>query len=125
MRKKQLNASDAFIFLPKNRQKRGEKMAGKYKFMTFNDRIIIAWLWAIGTRPQDIAKEIGVNPATLYRELKRGYPGKDGRNQRPAYNPVIAQQTVNDGISRRGRPTKHAPRVGEKGVVRNETADIS
>lgn len=99
-------------------------MAGKYKFITFDDRKIIARLWAIGTRPQDIAREIGVNPATLYRELKRGYPGKDGKNQRPAYNPVIAQQTVNDGVSRRGRTTKRAEGGTEKGAIHNETADI-
>lgn len=78
-------------------------MAGKYKYITFDDRKSIARLWAIGTRPQDIADSVGVNTATLYRELKRGYPGKDGRNQRPAYNPVIAQQSVDDGMKRRGR----------------------
>lgn len=83
--------------------KEGEEMAGKYKFITYDDRIRIAKSWAIGTRPQDIADEIGVNLATLYRELKRGYPGKDGRNKRPAYDPVIAQRSVDDGMKRRGR----------------------
>lgn len=78
-------------------------MAGKYKYITFDDRVQIARLWSIGTRPQDIAGTLGVNTATLYRELKRGYPGKDGRNQRPAYNPVVAQRSINGGMKRRGR----------------------
>ena len=47
--------------------------------------------------------------ATIYRELKRGETvGDDGapvldRNGRRAYNPVIAQQTVQENFRRRGR----------------------
>lgn len=78
-------------------------MAGKYRYITFDDRKRIARLWAIGTPAGVIAGEIGVDPATISRELKRGYPGKCGRNQRPAYNPVIAQQAVDAGFARRGR----------------------
>ena len=68
----------------------GESVDRRYKYITFEDRKRIARLWAIGTPAQAIAEEIGVNPATISRELRRGYPGKNGRNQRPAYNPVIA-----------------------------------
>lgn len=78
-------------------------MARKYRYITFDDRKQIARLWSIGTPAQAIAGEIGVSLGTLYRELKRGYPGKDGQNQRPAYNPVIAQRLVETGISQRGR----------------------
>ncbi len=78
-------------------------MERRYKYITFEDRKQIARLWAIGTPAQAIAEEIGVNPATISRELRRGYPGKNGRNKRPAYNPVIAQKTVEAAIARRGK----------------------
>lgn len=60
-------------------------------------------------RPADIAARLGVTTATIYRELKRGETvGEDGtpvpdRNRRRAYNPVIAQQTVQANFRRRGR----------------------
>ena len=60
-------------------------------------------------RPADIAERLGVTTATIYRELKRGETaGEDGapvldRNRRRAYNPVIAQQTVQANFRRRGR----------------------
>ncbi len=78
-------------------------MERRYKYITFEDRKQIARLWSIGTPAQAIAEEIGVNPATISRELRRGYPGKNGRNQRPAYNPVIAQKAVEAAIARRGK----------------------
>ncbi len=78
-------------------------MERRYRYITFEDRKQIARLWAIGTPAQAIAEEIGVNPATISRELRRGYPGKNGRNQRPAYNPVIAQKAVEAAIARRGK----------------------
>ncbi len=81
-------------FLPKRGEKSrngGESVEKRYRYITFEDRKQIARLWAIGTPAQAIAEEIGVNPATISRELRRGYPGKNGRNQRPAYNSVIAQ----------------------------------
>ncbi len=78
-------------------------MEKRYRYITFEDRKQIARLWAIGTPAQAIAEEIGVNPATISRELRRGYPGKNGRNQRPAYNPVIAQKAVEAAIARRGK----------------------
>lgn len=84
-------------------------MARRYRYIDFEDRKRIARLWSIGTPAQVIAEEIGTDPATISRELRRGYPGKNGRNQRPAYNPVIAQKSVDAGIARRGR--KRGPGV--------------
>ncbi len=78
-------------------------MERRSRYITFEDRKQIARLWSIGTPAQAIAEEIGVNPATISRELRRGYPGKNGRNQRPAYNPVIAQKAVEAAIARRGK----------------------
>ena len=86
-------------------------MARKYRYIDFEDRKRIARLWSIGTPAQAIAREIGTDPATISRELRRGDPGKIGGNQRPAYNPVIAQKAVDAGIARRGRKCGTGPVV--------------
>lgn len=84
-------------------------MVRSYKYITFSDRREIAALYQANTRPADIAEKIGVSTAAIYRELKRGETaGEDGtpvldRNRRRAYNPVIAQQTVQANFRRRGR----------------------
>ena len=84
-------------------------MVRRYKYITFADRREIAALYQANTRPADIADKIGVSTAAIYRELKRGETvGEDGapvldRNRRWAYNPVIAQQTVQENFRRRGR----------------------
>ena len=43
---------------------------------------------------------------TLYGELKRGDTGELDQNQRPAYDPVLAQKTYQENIRRRGRRRK-------------------
>ena len=84
-------------------------MVRKYKYISFSDRKQIAALYQTNARPADIAEKIGVTTATIYRELKRGETvGEDGapvldRNRRRAYNPVVAQQTVQANCGRRGR----------------------
>ena len=80
----------------------------KYRYITFADRRQIAARYLSGERVADIAESVGVSAAAVYRELKRGAViGEDGpvldRNQRPAYNPVTAQQSVQASIRRRGR----------------------
>ncbi len=81
----------------------------RYKYITFADRKQIAELYRSNARPADIAARLDVTTATIYRELKRGETaGEDGapvldRNKRRAYNPGIAQQTVQENIRRRGR----------------------
>ena len=83
-------------------------MVREYKYISFSDRKQIAALYLSNTRPADIAEKIGVS-AAVYRELKRGETaGDDGapvldRNQRRAYNPVVAQQTVQASFRQRGR----------------------
>lgn len=51
-------------------------MAGKYKYLTFEDRQKIEAWHARGDRPVEIAARLGVHTATIYNELKRGYTGK-------------------------------------------------
>ena len=56
-----------------------------------------------GDRVADIADGLGVTTATVYRELKRGETGGLDRNLRKAYNPVLAQQRVQENFKRRGK----------------------
>lgn len=103
-----------YFFIPQNRGKSnrtGVKLVRRYKYITFQDRRTLAAAYERGERAADIAERLGVTVATVYRELKRG-ESTDGsgnlildRNQRPAYSPVIAQQTVQANFKRRGRTT--------------------
>lgn len=84
-------------------------MVRQYRYIDFQDRKKIAVLYLSNERVADIAARLGVSTAAVYRELKRGET-TDGsgnvvldRNQRRAYNPVIAQQTVQANFKRRGR----------------------
>ena len=70
-----------------------------YKSITFDNRKKIAALYAKGMSISDISDEVGV-------ELKRGATGKLDQNQRPAYDPVLAQRTYQENIRRRGSGPK-------------------
>ena len=83
-------------------------MAGKYKFMTLDDRRLIAGWYLNGERACDIAARVGVHTATIYNELQRGKTGGLDRNQRPAYDPELAQRKIQEGFGRRGRRPKTA-----------------
>ncbi len=80
-----------------------EKMARQ---INFEDRKRIARLWSIGTPIKIIAEQTGVCQTTISRELRRGYPGRNGANQKPAYDPAVAQKAINAGNERRGRKKK-------------------
>lgn len=105
------NGSIAFIAFiwPEKMIKMGQIAVRRHKYITFSDRKLIAELYRSNARPADIAGRLGVTMATIYRELKRGETTEAdgapilGRNQRRAYNPVIAQQTVQENIRRWGR----------------------
>nr|WP_279306161.1 helix-turn-helix domain-containing protein [Merdimmobilis hominis] len=77
-----------------------------YKSITFDNRKKIAALYAKGMSISDISDEVGVALRTLYVELKRGATGKLDHNQRPAYDPVLAQRTYQENIRRRGSGPK-------------------
>lgn len=82
----------------------------QYKYISFQDRKRIAARHQNGDRVADIADGLGVSAAAVYRELKRGESVDDDgnvvldRNQRPAYNPVLAQQRIQESFRRRGKP---------------------
>lgn len=78
-------------------------MAGNYRYITMQDREAIAGWYLNGDRPCDIATRLGVHTATIYNELRRGETGEWDKNQRPAYDPVLAQRVVQENFKRRGR----------------------
>lgn len=77
-------------------------MKGKYRYITYEQRQVMAEMWAEGSRPLDIAAALGVHTATIYNELKRGETGKDGSG-RVIYSAEQAQREVTRGFKRRGR----------------------
>jgi len=86
-------------------------MAGKYRFITRQDREKVAAWYLNGDRPCDIASRLDVHTATVYNELQRGHTGELDENQRPAYDPVLAQRVVQASFKQRGR--KCAARMAE------------
>ena len=73
-------------------------MVRQYRYIDFQDRKEISTRYL-----NDIADGLGMATATIYRELKRGETGGLDRNQRRAYNPVLAQQRVQENFKRRGK----------------------
>lgn len=86
----------------KTQWKRGE-MVRQYRYIDFQDRKEISTRYLNGDRVADIADGLGVTTATVYRELKRGETGGLDRNLRKEYNPVLAQQRVQENFKRRGK----------------------
>lgn len=87
-------------------------MAGKYRYLTFEDRKKIEAWYARGDRPLEIAARLGVHTATIYHELKRGYTGELDKAQREKYSAVQAQQIVQSNFKRRGRRIAPAAKGG-------------
>ena len=81
----------------------------KYRYLTFADRKQISAWYQSNDRAADIAERLGMSVKTIYLELKRGEETDESgtvildRNQRPAYNPVLAQQRLQANFKRRGR----------------------
>lgn len=75
-------------------------MVRQYRYIDFQDRKEISTRYLNGDRVADIADGLGVTTATVYRELKRGETGGLDRNLRKAYNPVLAQQRVQEMLRR-------------------------
>lgn len=71
-------------------------MVRQYRYIDFQDRKEISTRYLNGDRVADIADGLGMATATVYRELKRGETGGLDRNLRKAYNPVLAQQRVQE-----------------------------
>lgn len=65
-----------------------------YKHLTFQDRQRIAALYSAEASAREIAGQLGIHIATVYRELDRGHTGADDTNHRPGYDPVKAQRSA-------------------------------
>lgn len=72
------------------------------RYLTYEDRKSIEALYTAGVSLADIATELGVHLATIYRELTRGGTGELDGNGRGGYSAELAQKTVQDNIKRRG-----------------------
>ena len=81
----------------------------KYRYLTFADRKLISAWYQANDRVTDMAERLGMSVKAIYLELKRGEETDASgavildRNQRPAYNPVLAQQRLQANFKRRGR----------------------
>ena len=76
-----------------------------YRYLTLTDREALERNYLKGERPQDIADDLGVHVATIYKELKRGETGKLDRNGRKEYDAKLAQLRLVQRFGRRGRKT--------------------
>lgn len=77
-----------------------------YRYMTLADRQKLESLYLKGERVQDIADELGVHVATVYKELKRGDTGGLDRNMRTEYSATLAQRRLAENFKKRGRKPK-------------------
>lgn len=77
-----------------------------YRYMTLADRQKLESLYLKGERVQDIADELGVHVATVYKELKRGETGGLDRNMRSEYSATLAQRRLAENFKKRGRKPK-------------------
>lgn len=76
-----------------------------YRYLTLTDREALERNYLKGERPQDIADDLGVHVATIYKELKRGDTGRLDRNGRKEYDAKLAQLRLVQSFGRRGRKT--------------------
>lgn len=76
-------------------------VAERYEYLTFEDRQNIEKWHAAGDRAIDIAARLNKYPATIYKELRRGFTGeKDGKQ---VYSAEVAEAAVKDSFKNRGR----------------------
>ena len=76
------------------------------RYLTFEARKKIEEAYSSGSRPCDIAKELGVHTATIYRELTRGDTGERDSAARPIYSADLAQKNIQASIRNRGHRIK-------------------
>ncbi len=75
------------------------------KYISPAEREYIAKAWRNYASVAEIATHLGKSRKTIYAELRRGQDGeKLDRNQRPAYDPELAQRRFQANLRRRGKP---------------------
>ena len=70
------------------------------RYLTYEDRKRLEARYTEGGSLPEIAAELGVHLATVYRELLRGDTGYDGIR---SYSADLAQRTFNKSLKQRGR----------------------
>ena len=88
-----------------------------YRYLTLADRQALEALYLKGERVQDIADNIGVHVATVYKELKRGETGKLDRNMRKEYSAKLAQRRLAENFRKRGRRTEETEQPTEAAAL--------
>ncbi len=74
-----------------------------YRYMGYTDRQKMQGMWEAGHTAKEIASSMGMQLATVYRELKRGENGLYDKNQRRAYDADLAQHRYCENLKRRGK----------------------
>lgn len=74
-----------------------------YRYMGYTDRQKIQVMWEAGRTAKEIAEALGMQLATVYRELKRGEDGRYDKNQRRVYDADLAQHRYHENLKRRGK----------------------
>ena len=92
------------IFIYENE---GEKMARKYAYITSAEREVIAKLYEENFSVYEIAERVGRRAPVIYQELMRGYTGQTDNNSRPAYDPALSEQRMQENLHKRGGAKKH------------------
>lgn len=64
----------------------------KNPWFTLDDRTTIERMYNEGARVEKIAKALGRNRATVYRELNKGFTGEMDKNGRPGYRADLGQK---------------------------------
>lgn len=72
---------------------------GEYKYLTFEQRKVLATMHEYHIPLKEISKALDVHLATIYRELKRGYVSG-------GYDPIAAQAVADQNIKKRGKQRK-------------------
>ena len=75
------------------------------KYISPAEREYIAKAWSNYASVAEIATHLGKSGKTICAELRRGQDGeKLDQNQRPVYDPELAQRRFQANLRRRGKP---------------------
>ena len=72
------------------------------RYMSYEQRKKLETMYTSNAEINDIAAHLGVNPVTVYRELKRGKTGGLDKNGRMEYSAELGQKSLNENLRRRG-----------------------
>lgn len=71
--------------------------------LTLQERQELERRWARGDNAVQIARDMDVSNATIYKELRRGKSGELDENARPAYRAELGQMAFQTALRNRGR----------------------